>query len=441
MDLVVPQLLRLTGHIRVPGDKSISHRALILGALCDGRVRVSGFLPSLDCLATLDCLEKLGVRVERRGATGLVVHGGGARGLAEPTVVLDAQNSGTTMRLLSGLLAGQGFFATITGDGSLRRRPMRRVVEPLRAMGATILGRAGDTLAPLAIRGGGLRGIDYTLPVASAQLKSALLLAGLGARGRTTVREPAPTRDHTERMLAYLGAEISKTGGAVRLRPGLPLAARALRVPGDLSSAAFPIAAAVLLEGSDLTIEGVGLNPTRTAFLDALRRMGAQVAASRVRAVCGEPVGVLRVRGGPLRATEIGGPEVANLIDEVPILSALATQAEGTTVIRDAQELRVKESDRLHALAVELGRMGARIAERPDGLVIRGPARLRRARVRSYGDHRIAMALYVAGLVATGRTIVTDAECVEISFPGFDRLMREAGRRRGCRRLISPAST
>ncbi|MBI5368729.1 MAG: 3-phosphoshikimate 1-carboxyvinyltransferase [Planctomycetes bacterium] len=429
MDLTVPRLGPLGGRIRVPGDKSISHRAAILAALCDGPVRVSGFLPSLDCLATLACLERLGVRIERRSATELTVQGVGAAGFREPTDVLDAANSGTTMRLLTGLLGAQPFFTVITGDSSLRRRPMARVAEPLRKMGAEVRGRAGGTLAPLAIHGGGLRGIDYRLPVASAQVKSAILLAGLFARGTTTVREPAPTRDHTERMLAYLGAALVAAESKVEVRPSLPLVGRRLRVPGDLSSAAFPVAAALLVPGSDLAIAGVGLNPTRTAFLSALERMGARVRSAGVREVCGEPVGTLRAIAGPLNATEIGGAEVPNLIDEVPVLAALATQARGTTVIRDAAELRVKESDRLHALAVELGRMGARIDERPDGLVIFGPTRLRGTRVTSYGDHRIAMALYIAGLAARGRTTIAEAECVDISFPGFDRLMQAATRR------------
>ncbi|MBI3268674.1 MAG: 3-phosphoshikimate 1-carboxyvinyltransferase [Planctomycetes bacterium] len=428
MDLTVPRLRSLRGTLRLPGDKSISHRALLLGSLCDGNVSVRGFLPSLDTLATLECLRRLGVRIDRKGPDGLVVHGSGAHGMREPGDVLDARNSGTTTRLLAGILAGQPFFSVLTGDESLRGRPMRRIVEPLRSMGADIRGRDADSLAPLAIRGGRLQGIDYTVPLSSAQVKSCVLLAGLFAEGGTTVREPAPTRDHTERMLAYLGGAIQAAPEMTQIQPSLPLVARPLHIPGDISSAAFPLAATALLPGSRLSITGVGLNPTRTAFLDVLERMGTAVEAHGVKETSGEPVGRLTARHAELRAVQVGGADIPGLIDELPILAALATQAEGTTLIRDAAELRVKESDRLHALAVGLARMGAKVEERPDGLAITGPSLLRGARLETYGDHRIAMAFYVAGLVAKGRTVLADAECIDVSFPGFDRSMKAVGR-------------
>ncbi|MCL5025892.1 MAG: 3-phosphoshikimate 1-carboxyvinyltransferase, partial [Chloroflexi bacterium] len=346
------------------------------------------------------------------------VNGVGLDGLREPPDVLDAGNSGTTTRLLSGILAGQPFLSVITGDASLRRRPMDRIAQPLRRMGATVLARAGGRL-PLAISGGGLQGIEYALPVASAQVKSCILLAGLYAAGRTTVVEPAPARDHTERMLRAMGVEVSREGNRISLAGGQQPQGIDIEVPGDVSSAAYFLVAGAVVPGSEVLVENVGVNPTRPGALEALAAMGAEVALENRRDVGGEPVADLRVRGGRLRGTEIGGEIIPRLIDELPVLALAATQAEGRTLVRDAAELRVKESDRIHTVVTELQKMGARIEEQPDGFVVEGPTPLRGAGVGSYGDHRLAMSLAVAALVARGDTTISDAECVNVSFPGF----------------------
>lgn len=425
MDRVVRPARRLEGTIIPPGDKSISHRALLLNAVAQGEAVVENFLDGEDCRATLRCLRALGVEVheEDQGGEGarLRVRGRGLDGLTESPDVLDCANSGTTMRLLSGLLAGQPFLSVLTGDASLRARPMGRVIEPLRAMGATVLGRGADTLAPLAVRGGGLHAIQYHLPVASAQVKSAVLLAGLYTEGETLVREPAPTRDHTERMLVAMGAPVEADGGTVRVRrPAAPLRPLSLRVPGDLSAAAFWLAAAAIHPDAELRLVGVGLNPTRTGVIDILRAMGADIQVLEERTVGGEPVGDLRVRSSRLRGVEVGGDElVSRSIDELPAVALAAACAEGTTVIRDAGELRVKETDRIATVAGELRRLGADVLEREDGMVIRGTGRLRGARCRSHGDHRLAMLMGVAGLVAGGETVVEDAEVAAVSYPAF----------------------
>lgn len=418
-----PATLRAT--LRVPGDKSISHRAAILNALASGPATVHSFLTAEDCLATLDCLRALGVDwrlEEQQPEATLKVEGVGLTGLREPEDVLDARNSGTTMRLLAGLLAGQPFLSLLTGDASLRSRPMDRIVTPLREMGAQVWARAGDTCAPLAIRGGRLRGISYRTPVASAQVKSALLLAGLFAQGETTVEEPATSRDHTERMLAAMGADLRQEGPAVRLAPpSQPLEPLNLRVPGDLSAAAFWIVAAALHPDAQVSLPGVGLNPTRTGLIEVLRRMGADIEVGEERIVGGEPVADITVRSSSLTGTVVEGDLLPRLIDEVPVLALAAALARGPTVIRDAAELRVKESDRLATVAAELRRLGARLEERPDGLVIEGGARLRGAAVDSHGDHRLAMALAVAGLLAEGETVVAGSEAAAVSYPGFWR--------------------
>lgn len=419
----------LEGELYPPPDKSISHRAAILLALAEGTGVVTNFLRSRDTLATVACLRALGVAIDEEGSD-LLVRGAGSAGLREPEDVLDAANSGTTMRLLAGVLAGQPFLSVVTGDRYLRRRPMRRVIEPLGLMGATVLSRTGG-LAPLAIAGGRLRGIDYELPVASAQVKSCVLLAGLFAEGVTTVRERFTTRDHTERLLAYLGADVRRSDGRVSLRGGAPLEARPIAVPGDISSAAFFAVAAAIVPGSDVVMRNVGLNESRAGVLAVLARSGASVIVEPDAEVAGEPAGTVRVAAtGRLGAFEVGAAEVPLLVDEIPVLAVAATQAEGTTVISGAQELRVKESDRLHAMAVNLRAMGATVEERPDGLVIDGPTRLRGAVVRADGDHRVAMALAIAGLVAEGETVIEDADCVAVSYPSFfedlDRLARWA---------------
>jgi len=421
MRSVVPPA-RLEGTIKVPGDKSISHRAVILNSIADGRASVSHFLAGADCLSTVACMRALGVSIQ--DGDPLVVEGQGLRGLREPEGVLDAENSGTTMRLLTGLLAAQPFFTVITGDRSLRRRPMDRVILPLRLMGAEVRGRQRNSRPPLAIAGGGLRGITYVLPVASAQLKSALLMAGLFAEGKTTLVEPAPTRDHTERMLAAMGAGITTQMSpegvqSISLEPPVSLKAVDLEVPGDLSSAAFWLVAAAVHPEARLKLEGVGVNPTRTGILDVLQAMGARLRLERERTEGGEPVADIVIESSQLTGTDVGGEIIPRTIDDIPVLAVAAAVASGTTSIRDAAELRVKESDRIAALAMELGRLGARVEELPDGLIIHGGSRLKGADCRTHGDHRLAMALAVAGLVAQGQTTLDDAEVVAVSYPSF----------------------
>jgi 3-phosphoshikimate 1-carboxyvinyltransferase len=410
----------LRGLVRVPGDKSISHRAAILGAIACGVTRVSGFLRAEDCFSTLKCLRTLGVAIDESGDV-LEIHGGP---LQEPGDVLDAGNSGTTIRLLAGVLAGHPFHSVLTGDASIRRRPMDRVAEPLRKMGARISGRQGGRLAPLSIEGAALRGISHVTPVASAQVKSAVLLAGLFAEGETSVTEPAQSRDHTERMLGTFGTPVARDGLTTRVRgPAAPRGA-VIRVPGDLSSAAYFLVAGALVPGSDVAVPDVGINPTRTGVLDILRMMGAHVEVRGEREEGGEPVGTVAVQARRLHGAAIGGPLIPRAIDELPVLAVAACLADGETVIRDAAELRVKESDRVAVLVRELGRLGAQIEPRPDGLAIAGGRRLHGGRVQSGGDHRIAMALAVAALCADGPVTIEDSACIETSFPGFEVALR-----------------
>jgi 3-phosphoshikimate 1-carboxyvinyltransferase len=409
---------RISGEVRVPGDKSISHRALMLSALARGESSIRNLATGADVRSTVRCLRALAVDIHWETGSPVVVRGVGLRGLRRSRVPLDVGNSGTTIRLLSGILAGQPFESVLTGDESLRRRPMGRIIEPLERMGARIESTEGH--APLQICGGSLRGIRYELPVPSAQVKSCLLLAGLYAEGETTVVESVATRDHTESLLAQMGAPLHRSGGEITIAGGGELDPFEMSVLGDLSSAAFLIAAAALLPGSELLIRAVGVNPMRTGFLDALQLMGARIERLGVRDAGGEPVADLLVRGAAgLRAIEVHDEMIPRLIDEVPLLAVIATQAEGTTVIRDAEELRVKETDRLRATAQNLRRMGVEVEERPDGLMIPGPQRLRGARVETFGDHRIAMAFSVAGLVADGVTVIAGAEWANVSFPGF----------------------
>lgn len=409
----------------MPGDKSISHRSLLLGALADGTTEVDGFLRSADCQATLAALRDLGVEIAEAPDGRVVISGKGPEALRESDVILDAGNSGTTLRLLAGLLAGRPFFSILTGDASLRSRPMRRVVDPLTAMGATLLGRAGGEYPPLAIQGRELSGITWASPVASAQVKSAILLAGIQATGETSVTEPMLSRDHTERMLTAFGVEVRRQGTAVSVRGPVRLRAARLAVPGDLSSAAFFLAAAAASPGGEVLIRDVGVNGTRSGVLEVLERMGAAITQMRARTEAGEPVADLSVRGTKLRGTTIGAELIPRLLDEIPVLAVAATVAEGETVISGATELRVKEVDRLSALAGELAKLGARVAEERDGLRIVGGRRLRGTVVRSRGDHRMAMALAVASLFADGETRVEDVACVETSFPRFAGLLAE----------------
>ena len=423
MRMIVRKAKGLRGQIKVPGDKSISHRALLLGAIAEGTTRIRNFLPAADCLATLACVRALGVEVERLSETELIVHGQGLRGLTEPEDILDCAGSGTTMRLLAGILAGQPFYSMLTGNEQLCRRPMGRIVEPLRRMGATVLGRDDGRLPPLTIHGGNLHGIEYRLPVASAQVKSAILLAGLYADGPTVIHEPGPARDHTERMLAAMGANIQYQISNIKVQSS-KLSSLDIVVPGDISSAAYFIAAACLVPGSEVVVVGVGVNPTRTGFLDALKEMGADILVENRRDTGGEPVADVVVRAGCLRGTEVKGDQVPRMIDEFPILAVVATQVQGMTVVSDAAELRVKETDRIANIAVELRKLGAHIKERSDGFVVEGPTPLVGAQVNSHGDDRLAMSLAIAGLVAEGETTIEGAECVVDSFPGFEDTLR-----------------
>ncbi|HEY8486778.1 MAG TPA: 3-phosphoshikimate 1-carboxyvinyltransferase [Limnochordales bacterium] len=422
---------RVEGVARVPPDKSISHRAAIVAAMARGETVVENFLPSLDCLATLQCLRQMGVEVDGPDAAGTIrVRGRPLQegGLAEPADVLDTGNSGTTFRLLCGLVAAHPIFVVLTGDRSIRRRPMQRVVDPLRAMGATVACRKGG-LAPVAIQGGQLRGVRWRLPVASAQVKSAVLLAGLQAAGRTVVEEPLPTRDHTERMLAYFGATVERGDGWAAVQGGQHLRGQRLRVPGDISSAAFVWAAAAALPGSRVLTPGVGLNPTRRAVLEVLAEMGARVQVEPAREEGPEPWGDVEVAwAGPLRAVHIRGARTAQLIDELPVLVALATLAHGTTVVEDAQELRHKESNRIEELAAELAALGLHVQTRPDGFVVEGPQRPEGGEARSRGDHRLAMALTVVALAARRPSRIHEARCIQTSFPGFAALMHQLAR-------------
>jgi 3-phosphoshikimate 1-carboxyvinyltransferase len=413
----------------MPGDKSISHRAAMIAALADGTSRLKSVSNSDDCEATLSCLTKLGVSIERRGNE-LLVHGVGADGLRAPAEPLDCTNSGTTMRLLAGILAGRNFKSTLTGDASLRSRPMQRIIEPLRMMGASI--SSNDGRAPLIIEGHQpLKAIKHELPVASAQVKSCLLLAGLSGAGQTQVIESQVTRDHTERMLRWFGVPLEVVRDVEGLRVitvdgPARFNARDVSIPGDVSSAAFFIAAAALLPGSSLEITGVGVNPTRATFLEQLRSLGFDVAVSDVREECNEAVGTIRVSGSKSSSasqSSLRGSLIPQLIDELPLLAVVGSQIEGGLEIRDAAELRAKESDRIAATVQNLRAMGAEVEEFKDGLRVAGPAPLRGAEIDPRGDHRIAMAFSVAALIARGETEIKDAECVAVSFPAFFELL------------------
>ena len=412
---------KLRGSVNPPGDKSISHRAAMFNAIAEGSAVVENFLQGADCLATLRCLKHLGVawRISEGGA--LEIEGVGRRGLREPAGVLDCRNSGTSMRLFTGLLAGQNFFSVLTGDASLRSRPMARVIEPLRKMGGRINGRDGDRLAPLAINGSALKSIRYEMPVASAQVKSALLLAGLYADGETTVVEPLPSRDHTERMLSAMGASVTfGEGPEVRVQPlSRELAAMSMRVPSDISAAAPWLVLGAIHPDAEIHLSGVNVNPTRTGILDALSAMGADITVDEERTWGSEPVADITVRSSRLQATTIGGALIPRAIDELPLLALAACFAEGETVIEDAAELRAKESDRVSVTGATLRAMGADIRDTEDGWVIRGPAQLRGASGSSRGDHRMAMLLAVAGSVASQETVIRNSEAVGVSYPWF----------------------
>jgi 3-phosphoshikimate 1-carboxyvinyltransferase len=414
MQEVVSRPTRLAGTVTPPGDKSISHRAAIFNAIAEGQARVQNFCPGADGASTLRVLRQLGVEFEQDGLT-LAIAGGA---LQEPVDVLDTGNSGTTTRLMAGVLAGQPFLSVLTGDHSIRARPMGRIVTPLRLMGADVLGRDGGNLAPLAISGGHLRGIRYRMPVASAQLKTALLLAGLFAEGETVLEQPALSRDHTELLFGAMGVPVREDGLTLTLSPGR-LCAVDVTVPADISSAAYWLVAGVCHPNAEVRVKGVGINPSRTGILDALRSMGADITIEDRRTQGGELVADLVARSGSLEAIDVGGDMVPRLIDEIPVLALAACFARGTTVIRDAQELRVKESDRIATTTAELSRLGGLVEGTDDGLRITGVAKLTGAVGESHADHRIAMTLGVAGLLAGGTTTIQGAETASVSYPSF----------------------
>lgn len=417
----------LKGSIRLPGDKSLSHRAIIFGSLAKGRSVFTNVLSGEDCVCTREAFEALGVRIESRGASEITIEGNGLKSLKAPARDIYLGNSGTSIRLLMGILAGQPFEAVLTGDPSLSGRPMRRVTDFLKKMGAHIEGRDNANFAPLTVRGGHLTPIDAVLPMASAQVKSAVLLAGLYADGQTRVTEPVKSRDHTERFLKYFGAKINEKGLSVSIEGGQELQARSFEIAGDISSAAFFIAMALLVPGSELKFRSVLWNPTRTGLIEVLKRMGASIEVQTIREEGPEPVADFTVCFGPLKAFEIKKEELPSLIDEIPILTVLATQARGTSVIHEADELRVKETDRIHSMSTMLSRMGAKVEVEGNTLKIHGPVKLRGADVDSFKDHRTAMSLVAAALVAEGRTSVKDVECINTSFPSYFELLKQSG--------------
>lgn len=409
----------LRGEIIAEADKSISHRAVIFSSLARGESLIRNFLLAADTLSSYQCMIHLGVEMSRDGSL-IRVQGKGIDGLQEPIQVLDCGNSGTTLRLLSGLLSGRPFFSVLSGDASLNKRPMQRIIAPLNSMGALINARGQGNYAPLAISGHNLSAIDYTLPVASAQVKSALLLAALTAEGETTLTEPHKSRDHTERILGAMGARIQEEGLKVRLSPGADLLPQEFIIPGDISSAALFMVAATIIPGSELLIKGVGINPSRSGIVEVLIQMGANIKLENQQVISGEPVADLIVSHSLLKAVEVRGDLVPRLIDELPVLAVAMAVASGTSIVHEAQELRVKESDRIEAITGELKKMGVQAEATEDGFIIEGGiGPLKGAQVKSYGDHRIAMSLAVAALLAEGETVITNPEAVDISFPGF----------------------
>lgn len=421
MDLSIKPVKKLSGEVKIPGDKSISHRAVIFGSLAEGDTYIKGFLESEDCLKTVRAFRLMGVKIDRLNPGEYQITGTGLKGLSEPEDIIDCGNSGTTMRLLCGLLAAQPFYSVLTGDDSLRRRPMDRIIEPLNMMGANIWGR-DDKFAPLSIKGSKLTGLKYNLPVASAQLKSALLLAGLYARGDIKIIEPGEARDHTERFLNAFGACLEINGPLIHLRQqhNLTLAGRDVTVPADFSSAAFFIVAALIADESELLIKNVGINPTRSGLLEIIKEMNGDIKLKNKRIISGEPVADIKVKSSQLKGVTIRGEIIPRLIDELPIIAVLASRASGETLIRDARELRVKETDRIAALVDNLIKLGVTVDELEDGMLIKGTSRLNGGvRLKSYGDHRIAMSMAVAGLIADSEITLDESESIKTSFPGF----------------------
>lgn len=408
----------VTGELQVPGDKSISHRAVMLGSIAEGKTSVTGFLNGEDCLRTIEIFRQLGVTIETDGTT-VAIDSPGILNWQTPSEQLYAGNSGTTARLMLGILASASVEATMSGDASLSSRPMDRVTNPLREMGASIQGKADEDLLPLTIKGRSLTGIHYKSPVASAQVKSAILFAGLQADGETSVYEDTVSRDHTEQMLRYFGANVQTDETVASIQKGEPLKGKAVHVPGDISSAAFFMVAAALVPGSSLTLTNVGLNPTRTGIIDVLEAMGVGITVTDRTSENGEPVGTIQITHQPMTGVEISGDLIPRLIDELPIIALLATQAKGKTVIKDAAELRVKETDRIAAVTNELTKIGAKIEATPDGMIIHGLTPLKGGTMDSYGDHRLGMMAGIASLITSGPVSIEDAACIDISYPSF----------------------
>jgi len=425
VELVLEKVRKLKGNISVPGDKSISHRSLILGSIAQGETQIHNFLNSLDCLKTLECMQALGVKIELAKDNFIKIEGKGLYGLQEPKNILDVGNSGTTIRLLTGLLSGQNFYSVLDGDNSIRKRPMKRIIQPLRLMGANIWGRENGRFVPLSIKGSKLNHLHYTLPVASAQVKSALLLAGLYATGETVIKEPLPTRDHTERMLEIMQADMKISSHEIKIQGGKELKGTKIFIPGDISSAAYFIVATSVLKGSQIIIKQVGINPTRIGIIGILNKMGAKIDILNYQIKSNESQADLRIEYSELKGVEIKEEMVPFLIDELTLIAVVATQSQGKTVVTGAKELRVKETDRIKAIVNELKKMGADIEEREDGFIVKGPSKLQGAICESYNDHRIAMSLAVAGLLAEGKTIIKNSECIDISFPGFEKTLQK----------------
>lgn len=425
MNKTIKPISNINTTIKIPGDKSISHRAVMFGSLAKGDTEITGFLTGDDCMSTISCFKKLGIDIDVDGEH-IVVHGKGLKGLSSPTEMLDVGNSGTTIRLISGILSAQPFDCTLNGDASIQKRPMKRVINPLSEMGADIES-TNDGYAPLKIHGKKLHAIEYTMPVASAQVKSSILLASLFAEGETVINEPVASRDHTEIMLNYFGANIKNTNGRIVSKPVSELHGKPVHVPGDISSAAFFMVAGLIVPNSHIIIENVGINPTRTGIIDALRNMGGNINILNSRSSGGEAVADIEVSTSALKATTLSGDIIPRMIDEIPVFAVAALHAEGTTVVKDAHELKVKESNRIATMSEELSKMGAKIVETDDGMIIEGSQHLKGAVTESHMDHRVAMSIAIAALTAEGETTITNGDCVGISFPDFYEVLAALG--------------